>query len=335
MKIGVLLINLGTPNSPSTADVRKYLTEFLNDPFVIDLPWLKRILLVNLIIVPFRAPKSAKIYKEIWTDDGSPLLIYGRALKIKVQETLGSEYAVSLAMRYQNPSIKSVLKEMSSQNLDRIIVIPLYPQYASSSTGSTIAKVKEVAKRIPSLPEISFIEHFYEHPTFIKAWVEQFAEHDIAAHDHVIFSFHGLPERHVKKEHPSGDCIQHKCRTEINEGNKTCYRAHCYATVRAILKHVSISENGYTIAFQSRLGNDPWIQPFSDVVVIDKAKAGAKKLLIASPAFIADCLETLYEIEVEYDELFREHGGEKVTLIKSLNTNSTWTTALEEMVKAN
>ena len=332
MKTGVLLINLGTPNSPSTRDVRRYLTEFLNDPYVIDLPWLKRLLLVNLIIVPFRAPKSAKLYQEIWTDDGSPLLIHGKALKEKLQEALGDQFSVKLAMRYQNPAIRAVLQDMSKENLDHIIALPLYPQYASSSTGSTIAKVQQVAEKIPTLPSIGFVKHFYEHPTFIRAWVEQFSKHDISAYDHVIFSFHGLPERHLRKEHPSGDCTSHNCRLEVNEENKTCYRAHCYATVRAILKHLSIPEGDYTVAFQSRLGKDPWIQPFSDEVVINKAKEGARKLLIASPAFVADCLETLYEIEVEYDELFKEHGGEKVELVKSLNVNETWISALKELV---
>lgn len=308
------------------------MTEFLNDPYVIDLPWLKRLLLVNLIIIPFRAPKSAKLYKEIWTDEGSPLLIHGKAVSEKLQRSLGDQFEVMLAMRYQNPSIKSVLQQMEKANYSRIIALPLYPQYASSSTGSTIAKVKEDAKGYPTLPHIHFIKHFYDHPTFIKAWVEQFSKFDISSYDHVIFSFHGLPEKHLMKEHPSGNCTAHHCRTEINGGNKTCYRAHCFATVRAIVEYVSIPENAYTVAFQSRLGSDPWIQPFSDEVVVQKAKEGVKNLLIASPAFVADCLETLYEIEIEYDELFKEHGGEKVELIKSLNENDIWIAALKEMV---
>ncbi|HIA06259.1 MAG TPA: ferrochelatase [Flavobacteriales bacterium] len=332
MKTGVLLINLGTPDSPATKDVRRYLTEFLNDPFVIDLPWLKRLLLVNLIIIPFRAPKSAKLYKEIWTDEGSPLLVHGKAVREHLQNSLGDQFEVSLAMRYQNPSIRSVLEKMEKVNYDRIIALPLYPQYASSSTGSTIAKVKEAAERYPTLPPIRFIEHFYDHPTFIKAWVEQFSKHDISSYDHVIFSFHGLPERHLQKESPSGNCLTPNCCAAINEGNRTCYRAHCFATVKAILEHVAIPDHAYSIAFQSRLGSDPWIQPFSDEVVAEKAKEGAKKLLIASPAFVADCLETLYEIEVEYDELFKEHGGEKVELVKCLNENATWIAALNDMV---
>jgi ferrochelatase len=332
MKTGVLLINLGTPDSPATKDVRRYLTEFLNDPYVIDLPWLKRKLLVNLLIVPFRAPKSAKLYKEIWTDEGSPLLVHGKAVREHLQTSLGDQFEVSLAMRYQNPSIRSVLEKMEKANYDRIIALPLYPQYASSSTGSTIAKVKEAAGRYPTLPPIRFIEHFYDHPAFIKAWAEQFSKHDISSYDHVIFSFHGLPERHLQKESPSGNCLTTNCCATINEDNRTCYRAHCFATVRAILKHIAIPDSGYTIAFQSRLGSDPWIQPFSDEVVAEKAKEGAKKLLIASPAFVADCLETLYEIEVEYDELFKEHGGEKVELVTSLNENATWIAALKDMV---
>ena len=308
------------------------MTEFLNDPYVIDLPWLKRKLLVNLVIVPFRAPKSAKLYKEIWTDEGSPLLVHGQAVREHLQTSLGDQFEVSLAMRYQNPSIRSVLEKMAKANYDCIIALPLYPQYASSSTGSTIAKVREAAKGYPTLPPIRFVEHFYEHPTFIKAWVEQFSKHDVLSYDHVIFSFHGLPERHLRKESPSGNCLTPNCCATINDCNKTCYRAHCVATVKAILEHVAIPDNRYTIAFQSRLGSDPWIQPFSDEVVVKKAKEGAKKLLIASPAFVADCLETLYEIDVEYDELFKEHGGEKVELVESLNENATWIAALKDMV---
>lgn len=334
MKAGVLLINLGTPDSPSTKDVRKYLREFLIDPYVIDLPWLKRWLLVNLIIAPFRGPKSAKLYQEIWTDEGSPLLIHGIAVKRKLQEKLGEQYVVELAMRYQNPSIESVLKRMSTMNLNDIVVIPLYPQYASSSTASTIAKVNEISKTLPSLPPLNFINSFYDHPTFINAWVEQLRKHDITSFDHVIFSFHGLPERHLLKEHPSGDCTKHKCLTEINEANKSCYRAQCYATVRGILEQTPIPDKDFTISFQSRLGSDPWIQPFSDEVVKQKAQGGCKNLLILSPAFVADCLETLCEIQVEYEELFKEYGGQQITLVKSLNSETTWISALEEMAKS-
>jgi len=333
MKTGVLLINLGTPNSPSISDVHKYLTQFLNDPFVIDIFWLKRLLLVNLIIVPFRAPKTAKLYQKIWTAEGSPLLVNGIALKDKIQEKLGSEYVVELAMRYQNPSLKYGLEKLVKKDVSRIIALPLYPHFASSTTLSTTKKIDKLKIKMNGIPNIVHIGQFYDHPLFIKSWVNQISKHNLESYDHLLFSFHGLPERHLAKEHVSGDCEQDHCTTEINKANKTCYKATCYATVRLIASAMNLKEEYYTVCFQSRLGKDPWIQPSSDHVVIEQAKKGAKKLLVASPSFIADCLETVYEIAIEYKQLFLENGGEELHLIESLNTSPVWLDAVESLVK--
>lgn len=329
---GVLLINLGTPDSPSVKDVRKYLTQFLNDPRVIDIPWLWRTLLVNLIIIPFRAPKSAKIYQELWTENGSPLLYYGGRVKEKVQAELGQDYHVELAMRYQNPSIASVLEKMRKMNFEKLVIIPLYPQYASSSTGSTMEEVMRVMKKWWVMPEVKIISQFYDHPGFINAFAEIGKKYPHENYDHVIFSFHGLPERQVDKVYETGLCSDRDCEHEITEENKYCYKATSYATARMLAEKLNIPKEKYTVSFQSRL-DDKWIKPYSDKVVEEKAKEGAKKLLIFSPAFVADCLETIIEIGDEYDEIFKEHGGESVQLVESLNDHPLWIEALAGMVR--
>ncbi len=334
MKTAVLLINLGTPDSPSTGNVRKYLTEFLNDPRVIDISAIGRFLLVNGIIVPFRSPKSAKLYRHIWTDEGSPLLMHTKNLATKLQTALGDKFVVEFAMRYQNPGIKTVLEKLRQQKPSKIVIIPLYPQYASSSTGSTIEKLFDELKHWEVIPSISIISKFYDDENYIKAFVEEGAKHNMAEYDHVLFSYHGLPERHIKKgaAHYGSDYCQlsDKCCSTINQSNQYCYRANCYYTTREIAKQLNIPKEKYSVSFQSRL-NNKWVKPFSDEVIKEKAKQGIKRMLVFSPAFVADCLETIYEIGTEYNEIFREHGGEKIEFVKSLNSNDTWVQALKNM----
>lgn len=332
-KTTVLLINLGTPDSPSVSDVRSYLSQFLNDPRVIDIPWLARKLLVNLIIVPFRAPKSAKIYKELWTDQGSPIILHGEHVQRQLQERLGTEYTVELAMRYKNPSIPNVLKRIQASNPQKIIVLPLFPHYASASTGSALQDVMDVVRTWWVIPELSFISQYWDHPGYIKAFIERGKTYDWTQYDHVLFSYHGLPERHVDKVYNDGLCMDRDCEHEVNDENHFCYKAVCYGTTRLIAEGMGIPEEKYTVCFQSRLDKH-WLEPFSDQVVIEKAKAGAKKLLVFSPAFVADCLETTIEIGEEYQELFEENGGEKVQLVESLNDHPIWIEALEDMVKS-
>lgn len=331
-RIGVLLINLGTPDSPSVSDVRKYLFEFLNDPRVIDINPVGRVFLVNFIIVPFRAFKSAKIYKELWTENGSPILIYGESVKEKLQKELGEQFKVELAMRYQNPSLDDVLAKMKKKNYHRIIVLPLFPQYASASTGSAIDKAMKIISKWWVIPELRIISQFYDDEGYINSVVEQGKKHNIYNYDHILFSYHGLPVRQVDKVYENGKpCADHNCENEITEDNKYCYKAVCYATTRMIAERLSIPKEKYTVCFQSRLDKD-WLEPFSDKVVIEQAKKGAKKLLVFSPAFVADCLETTIEIGVEYQELFEKHGGERVQLVESLNDHPVWIDALKKMV---
>ena len=333
-KTGILLINLGTPNSPSTGDVRKYLREFLNDPRVIDIPWLSRKLLVNCIIVPFRSPKSAKQYKEIWTKEGSPLLIYGERLKAKMQKKLGDTFIVELAMRYQQPSVRKTLDKLAHK-VERLIVIPLYPHYASSSTGSTVEKVMQEIKGYEVVPDVKIQGPFFNHPEFIKAFVTIAQKNNkLSDYDHYLFSYHGLPERHILKGSAECgmDCKLNDCCNTLTGKNFYCYRASCYHTTKLIAEALKLPEGSYSSSFQSRLGRDPWIKPYTDHVITEKAKAGIKKMLVFSPAFVADCLETLFEIRVEYNRLFQEHGGKELHLAESLNDNDEWVDALSKIL---
>lgn len=332
MKTTVLLINLGTPDSPSVRDVRSYLSQFLNDPRVVDLPWLLRKILVNLIIVPFRAPKSARIYQKLWTDQGSPIILHGERVKALLQERLGPDFDVELAMRYKNPSIPEVLERVRRTNPDRIVVFPLFPQYASASTGSALQEVMDAVRNWWVIPEMKFISQYWDHPMFIKALVERGKEYDWREYDHVLFSYHGLPERQVDKVYNDGVCKDRDCEHEVTAENKYCYKAACYGTTRLLAEGLGIPEEKYTVCFQSRL-DKKWLEPFSDKIVIEQARKGAKKLLVFSPAFVADCLETTIEISDEYQELFEQHGGDKVQLVESLNDHPVWIEAIESLVK--
>ncbi|MFT7611370.1 MAG: ferrochelatase [Parvicellaceae bacterium] len=335
-RTGVLLINLGTPDSASVKDVRKYLKEFLNDPRVIDLPWLKRKLLVNLIIVPLRAPKSAKIYEELFklNDGKSPLLTYGQSVTQKVDEAIGSDIDVHFAMRYQNPSLESVLAEMRMQNYERIVLFPMYPHYASSSTGSTVEKAMDIISKWWAIPEIEIIGQFYNDQPFIKAVADNARKFDIASYDHILFSYHGLPIRQLDKVYVDGrECIDHDCEQGVQEGSELCYKAVCYETTSLITKELGLSKGQYSTAFQSRLGKDPWIQPFADVSIEELAKQGKKKMLVFSPAFVADCLETTIEIGHEFAEIFKENGGDQLDLVPSLNDNADWIEYIVSKIK--
>lgn len=332
MKTTVLLVNLGTPDSPSTSDVRSYLGQFLNDPRVVDLPWLVRKILVNLIIVPFRAPKSAKIYQKLWTEEGSPIIYHGKHVQKLLQEKLGNDYVVELAMRYKEPSIAGTLERIRISNPDRIIVVPLFPQYASASTGSALEEVMAVVKKWWVIPDLTLISQYWDHPAVIKALIARGKEHDWREYDHVLFSYHGLPERQVDKVYNSGLCKDRDCEHEITQENKYCYKATCFATTRLLAEGLGIPEENYTICFQSRL-DKRWLEPFADKIVLEQAARGAKKLLVFSPSFVADCLETTIEISDEYQQLFVEHGGEKIQLVESLNDHPEWINALEQLVK--
>lgn len=336
-RTGVLLIQLGTPDSPKTSDVRRYLGEFLNDPRVIDLPWLGRKLLVNGIIVPFRAPKSAKVYKELWDLCGgeSPLITHTRNVRDKLQNRFGEDVTIHVAMRYQNPSMYDVLEGMRKENYDRIIILPMFPQYASATTGSAIDLAMNIIRKWWVIPEVHAINQWWDNEGYIDSIIDRATEFNLADYDHILFSYHGLPDRHVDKVYEGSDlCTDQPCETEINDKNKFCYKATCYATTRLLASKLGVKEDDYTVCFQSRL-DKKWLTPFADKVVIEQAKKGSKRILVFSPAFVADCLETLIEIGDEYQELFEENGGEKVQLVPSSNDHDLFIDGLEELIKKN
>lgn len=331
-------MNLGTPDSPRTADVRKYLVEFLTDARVVDIPVVPRQLLVRGIIGPFRGPKSAKTYKEIWDKDkGSPLLYISEELRDAVEEALGDEYQVELAMRYQSPSVKSILDRFKGKILKKLRVIPLFPQYASATTGSVHQEVMRIVSQWQTIPDVEFVNSYPVHPDMIEAFCERGRQYNIDDYDHVLFSFHGLPERQLVKADEGNHCGQTtQCCFSISDKNFYCYGAQCYATTHAIAEKLNIPPDKYTVTFQSRLGNQPWKKPYTIDVLEEHAKElGTKKILVFCPAFVADCLETIFEIGVEYEEDFLKWGGEELTLVEGLNTHPTWVHALSEIARGN
>lgn len=332
--VGVLLVNLGTPDAPDTASVRRYLREFLMDGRVIDIPYPFRFMLVNGIIAPFRAPKSAKIYQKLWEERGSPLKFYGEDVRDELQKSLGNEYVVKLAMRYQNPNLASVLKEMEKMQLDKLIIIPLFPQYASATTGSVYERVMELMSSWQVMPNISLVSYFYQKPGFASYFAEKAkkyqAEHEF---DYYLFSYHGIPERHIRNgDITKNTCAFGSCCEQITEKNHGCYRAQCFETTRLIAKEMGLKEGTFGTAFQSRLGRDPWLQPYTDETIKSLVKEGKKKILAFSPAFVADCLETTIEVGEEYKELFEEAGGEHWQLVESLNNSPEWVSFLKDLV---
>lgn len=329
---GVLLVNLGTPDSTKVSDVRKYLREFLMDGRVLDVNPVLRFILVNLIIAPFRGPKSAAEYRKLWTPKGSPLLFYGQELQELVQAQLGSDFVVELGMRYQNPSIKSALDKLKALDLERIVVMPLFPQYASATTGSVHeAVMKEVSKWF-LIPEMHLIDAYPDHPKLIEVFREKGKRHlEEKSYDKILFSYHGLPERQLKKADPV--CLTENCCHPYGGRNRLCYAAQCKETSRLLAESLGLKEDQWITTFQSRLGKTPWLQPYTEDTIQQLAKDGVKNLLVFSPAFVADCLETTIEIGEAYAEMFEEDsGGGHLQLVESLNTTPLWVEAVVEMV---
>ena len=329
---GVLLVNLGTPDNPDRGSVYRYLKQFLLDPRVIDINWFSRNLLVRGIIAPFRSGASSKLYKQLWTEEGSPLKVYGYKLVDLVQESLGDDYLVELAMRYQNPSMESALNKLLEKDINELIVLPLFPQYASASTGSVYEEIMRLLSKNQNMLDVKIINSFYDHPKMIEAFAQRGLEHDIDSYDHVLFSFHGLPQRQIRKGDPYKHCFKENCCSSISEKNQHCYCAQSNATARAIAKKLNIPESKYTISYQSRLGRDPWVQPYTSDVFEELSKKGVKRILVFCPAFIADCLETSIEISVEYNEEFQEMGGEVMQLVEGLNDHPLWIEAVSDLI---
>jgi len=330
MRTGLLLVNLGTPDAPTTAAVRRYLREFLGDPRVLDIGPIGRALLLHLIILPRRPAKSAHAYASIWNAKrGSPLLYHSRDLAAQVAEQLGDAWHVELAMRYGEPTLARALDAFARSEVERIVVLPLFPQYASSSTGTAQARVMELAGQRWNVPALDFVPAFYNDLGFVSAF-EQVARPVLADFqpDHVLFSFHGLPVRQiVKTDRDRTICFQREtCCDELV--NPSCYRAQSFATARALASRRGRAVDRYTICFQSRLGRTPWIQPYTDHVIDRLARSGTRRLAVMCPAFVADCLETVEEIGIRARAQFKLAGGEELVLVPSLNASKPWVDAV-------
>lgn len=342
MKKGILLLNLGTPDTPEPKDVGRYLKEFLMDKWVVDIPAVLRWFLVHVMIVPKRQYASSEAYRTIWTERGSPLLFHLQDLAKGVRERLAAtsgddSFVVSIAMRYGKPSIETGLRELLMQGVDEIVILPLYPQYAESSTRSSIEMCREVAEKIDLKIPLRFVPAFYEHSEFIESYVEVVRESIKETKvDHWLMSFHGLPERHVKRTDRSGGrhCLaKGDCCARITEVNRDCYRAQCYATARALAARMGLRSDQYTVSFQSRLGRTPWIRPFTDEVLTELPRQGHKRLAVICPAFAADCLETLEEIKERGAADFKKSGGEFYQAIPCLNSHPRWVEAVTNLVR--
>ena len=330
MKKALLIVNLGTPNNPSYFSVLKYLRQFLMDGRVINVNPILRFFIINFF-VPFRCFFTTKIYKQVWDKDlGSPLLHNTMKLTEKLQSKLPN-YQVEFAMRYQNPSIEDVLNKILANNPDELIVLPLFPHYAAATTGSVYEEVSRIISKKWVVPKINFINQFYDNEKFIDAWVEKAEEFDIDSYDKVIFSYHGVPNSHVDNVYPDSICEDHDCETKITEDNKFCYKATTYETTKLLASKLNIDPNNYIVSYQSRL-TDNWLSPFTDKVLKSMPKNGNNNILVFSPAFTADCLETISEIGDEYQELFKEEGGENLDYVKSLNYSDLWADAIIDII---
>jgi ferrochelatase len=323
MSQAVLLVNLGSPDSTEVADVKRYLDEFLTDERVIDQAFVRKVI-VPLIILNTRPKKSAEAYASIWTDEGSPLIVTSRHQAEKLEKEITPR--VYLAMRYRNPSIGDVLQQILDDGVNRLFVIPLYPQYAMSSYETVVVKVTgEINQRRPEL-DVSFLQPFYNDPEYLDILAGSIREHLPEDNEKLLFSFHGIPERHLRLSDPShAHCLCVKdCCERANPAHATCYRHQCFQTVKGVVQRLALPPDKYFVSFQSRLGRDPWLQPYTDATLEKWARDGIRKVRVVCPAFVTDCLETLEEIAEEGKEIFIDAGGEDYEAIPCLNESDAW-----------
>lgn len=333
---GLLLLNLGTPDAPETGPVRRYLAEFLSDPRVLDMHPVGRWLLLHGIILRTRPARSAHAYKAIWTPEGSPLMVHSVALTRAVQARLGAGWVVELGMRYGNPSIPSALARLRARGATSLMVLPLYPQAAASTTGSSLARVYEVLNAGWDVPPVRALGVFHDDAGFLEAQAEVARPVLAAARaDHVLFSFHGLPVRHLKKSDPTGGahCTMGACCDALSGASRGCYRAQSMATARALAQRLGLRPDGFSVTFQSRLGAGEWVRPYTDEVLPELAKKGVRRLAVLCPAFVSDCLETLEEIGMRGREQFKACGGEELTLVPCVNAHPRFVEAVAGMAE--
>ncbi|MFV0365588.1 MAG: ferrochelatase [Mangrovibacterium sp.] len=328
MKKGIVIINLGTIDSCNKRVLSNYLHQFLMDERVIDIPFGKRWLLVNLIIVPFRTPKVLKEYRKLFTNEGSPLLVHSQKLAQAIQAELGEDYAVELAMRYQKPSIESALHKLRAKQVDEIIVFPLFPQYASATVGSMHQEVMRIISGWHIIPQMHFVSSFYNNPLFTHCLAQHIQSTlNQQPQAHLVFSYHGIPQRHIAQSTRCG--LGNESDNRINYN----YQSACFHHSKLLGNQLQLSETQYTTCFQSRLGKDPWIEPYTSETLVQLAQSGKKNIVVCAPSFVTDCLETTIEIGEQYRQLFLAHGGESFTWVESLNSNAAWAKTLSEMIR--
>jgi ferrochelatase len=330
MSKGILLVNLGSPNSPSVPDVRRYLNEFLMDGRVIDVAWPLRRLLVGLILIN-RPKESGHAYEKIWTKDGSPLVVTSKHVQAALQKRV--TVPIELGMRYQNPSIESAVKNLAAKGLNDVLLIPLFPHYAMSSFETAVVRVREMATKFAPQMKVTVQPPYYNAPDFIAALVASAADFLKQDYDHLLFSYHGIPERHLRKSDPTGcHCLKvENCCEVASEAHAVCYRAQCFATTAAFVKLAGVPKEKYSVSFQSRLGRDPWLKPYTDYELVRLAQEGKKKMLVICPAFVSDCLETIEEIGMRGCADFLAASGKEFTRIPCMNEHPLWISALENM----
>lgn len=331
-KKGILLMNLGSPDSTAVPDVRRYLREFLMDGRVLDAPFPIRWFVVNCLILPKRPKESAHAYATIWTKDGSPLIVISKAVRRLLQAQ--TELPVALCMRYQNPSVEAGLAELAAKGVTDVHLIPLFPHYAMSSFETAVVRVQDAVKRGHAQVRLTHEQPYYNAPAYIEALVASATEHLQRPYDHLLFSFHGIPERHLRKSDPTGrHCLScATCCEGDHPSHAFCYRAQCLKTMAAFVARAGIPREKYSFAFQSRLGRDPWLKPYTDFEVKRFAQEGVKRMLVICPAFVSDCLETIEEIGVRAKDDFVAAGGQSLELIPCMNEHPRWIAALKGMV---
>ncbi|MEY4917259.1 MAG: hypothetical protein RL616_1172 [Verrucomicrobiota bacterium] len=329
MSKAILLVNLGSPDSPSVPDVRRYLNEFLMDGRVIDTPWLLRRFVVGLILIN-RPKESGHAYEKVWTKEGSPLVVTSQHVQALLQKRV--TVPVELAMRYQNPSIESAVKNLAAKGATEVLLIPLFPHYAMSSYESAVVRVQDVAKKLAPQMKLTVQPPYYDQPDYIAALVAS-AKDYLKDYDHLLFSYHGIPERHLTKSDPTGcHCLKvENCCEVASKAHATCYRAQCLATTREFVKLAGVPKEKYSVSFQSRLGKDPWLKPYTDYELARLPNEGKKRILVICPAFVSDCLETIEEIGMRGCEQFMAGNGKEFTRIPCMNEHPAWIDALEKM----
>jgi len=332
-KRGIVLMNLGSPDSTEVKDVRRYLNEFLMDERVIDTPYILRLLLVKGLITPTRAPKSAEAYKTIWTKEDSPLIVFTKQLQAELQKLV--EEPVEIAMRYGSPTPQEAFENLLRKNpdLEEVVAVPLYPHYAMSSYETAVEHAKETYKKNGYKFQLKFVEPYYNDADYINALADNMRPYLQKEYDHILFSYHGIPGRHIKKSDITGNhCLKvADCCNVASPAHAHCYRHQCFTTTRLVTDLLNIPKEKFSISFQSRLGKG-WLEPFTDIRLEEMPKEGIKKLLIICPAFVSDCLETLEEIEDRGRETFLHAGGDKYTMIPCLNTNPLWVATLKKLI---